>query len=382
MFTKRRTPRRTAASRTLNTLITLLWKTTCGGWCSGSGMAAAWTTTSAPRTTANASPASVRSARRYPGSPGSAASNTGATRSTSVTSWPAPCIAATTARPTLPRAPVTTTRMYASQLGPPRTIEQSASREQRARSSSGGEGVLKATLLKAAGSLTLQRQVTSNPVARRVASRFIAGNTLDEADQVIRALNAKGASVALDYLGENTESEAQAREATAAYLAALDRIHDHELDANISVKLTAMGLDISPALAVEEASKVAARGKEIGAMVGVDMESHAYVEPTLEVVERLKQSYDNVGVCLQAYLYRTRDDLDRLNVLGVPVRLVKGAYREPPEVAWAKKAQVDQSFAGLLDSLVAANPYPMVATHDPALVRLTKTLVAKHRRDR
>jgi len=242
--------------------------------------------------------------------------------------------------------------------------------------------VLKATLLKAAGSPTLQRQVTSNPVARRVASRFIAGNTLDDAVQVIRELNAKGVSVALDYLGENTESEAQAREATAAYLAALDRIQDHELDANISVKLSAMGLDISPALALEEASKVAARGKEIGAMVGVDMESHRYVEPTLETVHRLEQSYDNVGVCLQSYLFRTREDLDGLNASGVPVRLVKGAYRESPEVAWQQKAQVDHAFAGLLDGVVAANPYPMVATHDPALVRLTKTLVAKHRRDR
>ena len=242
--------------------------------------------------------------------------------------------------------------------------------------------MLKATLLKAAGSPTLQRQVTSNPVARRVAARFIAGNNLDDADRVIRELNARGASVALDYLGENTESEAQAREATGAYLAALDRIQDHELDANISVKLTALGMDISPELAVEEASKVAARGKEIGAMVGVDMESHRYVERTVETVHRLEQSYDNVGVCLQSYLFRTPDDLDRLNRWGVPVRLVKGAYREPPEVAWQQKAQVDDAFASLLDTVVAANPYPMVATHDPALVRLTKTLVAKHRRDR
>jgi proline dehydrogenase len=244
------------------------------------------------------------------------------------------------------------------------------------------EGVLKATLLKAAGSPTLQRQVTSNPVARRVAGRFIAGNTLDEAERVIRELNARGASVALDYLGENTESEEQARGSTAAYLAALDRIQDRELDANISVKLTAMGLDIRPELALEEASKVAARGKEIGAMVGVDMEAYQYVEPTIEMVGRLKQSYDNVGVCVQAYLYRTRDDLDRLHAWGVPVRLVKGAYRESPEVAYAEKARVDRAFAELLEEVIAANPYPMVATHDPALVRLTKTLVARHRRDR
>src|SRR4029453_5589222 len=188
-----------------------------------------------------------------------------------------------------------------------------------------------ATLLKAAGSPTLQRQVTSNPVARRGAARFIAGNNLEAPDRGICEVNPRGASVALDYLGENTESEAQARESTAAYLAALDRIQDHQLDANISVKLTALGLDVRPELALEEASKVAARGKEIGAMVGVDMEAYQYVEKTIETVGRLKQSYDNVGVCVQSYLFRTRDDLDRLNAWGVPVRLVKGAYRRAPE---------------------------------------------------
>ncbi|HEU4397079.1 MAG TPA: proline dehydrogenase family protein, partial [Actinomycetota bacterium] len=237
--------------------------------------------------------------------------------------------------------------------------------------------MLKATLLKAAGSARLKRLVTGNPVARRVAGRFIAGDTLDDAERAIRVLNDRGVSVALDYLGENTESEAQARESTGAYLAALDRIQEGGLDANISVKLTAMGLDLRRELALEEATRVAARGKEVGAMVGVDMEANVYVDRTLDVVETLEGSYDNVGVCLQAYLYRTRDDLDRLNRAGVPVRLVKGAYQEPPEVAYPQKASVDGAFARLLDTLVQANPYPMVATHDPALVRLTKTLVAK-----
>ena len=242
--------------------------------------------------------------------------------------------------------------------------------------------MLKATLLKAAASPTLKRQVTSNPVAWRVARRFIAGSHLDDAEQTIRELNGAGMSVALDYLGENTESEGQARAATAAYLAALDRIQEERLDANISVKLTALGLNIGPDLAAEEAAKVAARGKEVGAMVGVDMESHVYVDRTLELVAALKDSYDDVGVCLQSYLYRTDDDLGRLNRLGVPVRLVKGAYREPPEVARQRKAEVDAAYARQLDALVRDNPYPMVATHDRRLVRLTKTLVAKYGRDR
>jgi proline dehydrogenase len=149
--------------------------------------------------------------------------------------------------------------------------------------------MLKATLLKAAGSGFLQRQVTANPIARRVADRFIAGHTLEEAEAAIRALNAAGMSVALDHLGENTESEAQARESTASYLAAIDRIQDRGMDANISVKLTALGLDIGHDLALEEASKVAARGKEVGAMVGVDMEAAVYVGRTLEIVEDLKR---------------------------------------------------------------------------------------------
>jgi proline dehydrogenase len=243
-------------------------------------------------------------------------------------------------------------------------------------------GVLKATLLKAAASPRLKRQVTSNPVAWRVARRFIAGNRLDDAERVIRELNSRGVSVALDHLGENTESAAQARAASAAYLAALDRIQDEGLDANISVKLTALGLDIGADLVAEEAAKVAARGKEVGAMVGVDMESRVYVERTLELVEALQRSYDDVGVCLQAYLHRTPEDLARLNRSGVPVRLVKGAYQEPPEVALQRKAEVDAAYARLLEPLLRDNPYPMVATHDERLVRLTKTLVAGQRRDR
>jgi proline dehydrogenase len=242
--------------------------------------------------------------------------------------------------------------------------------------------VLKATLLKAASSQTLKRQVTSNPIAWRVARRFIAGDRLDDAERVIRELNGAGMSVALDHLGENTESQGQARAAASAYLAALDRIQDGALDANISIKFTALGLDIGHDLVADEAAKVAARGKEVGAMVGVDMESHVYVDRTLDLVASLKESYDDVGVCLQAYLHRTPDDLERMNRLGIPVRLVKGAYQEPPEVAHQRKAEVDASYAELLDTLVQNNAYPMVATHDERLVALAKSLVARHGRDR
>ena len=187
--------------------------------------------------------------------------------------------------------------------------------------------MLRAMLIRAGASPFLQRQMSANPIARRLAGRFIAGDTLDEAERVTRHLNAAGVSVVLDFLGEHTGSVDQARQATGSYLAALDRIQERRLDANVSVKLTAMGLNLRPELAVEEAARVCARAREVGAMVGIDMESHEYVDPTLATVDALRREYDSeaIGVCLQAYLYRTCDDLERLNEWRVPVRLGKGA---------------------------------------------------------
>ena len=244
--------------------------------------------------------------------------------------------------------------------------------------------MLRATLLRAGASPWLKAQVATNPLAARVAGRFIAGHTLDEAEAAVRALQDTGATVALDYLGEYTDSPAGAAKATAAYLAALDRIAEHGLDANVSVKLTAMGLDLDPDLAVTEAAKVCARGKETGAMVGVDMESYDHVEPTLAAVDALRRRVEpgGIGVCLQSYLYRTPADLERLNGWGVPVRLVKGAYDEPPTVAHQAKTDVDVAYARQLATLMAANPYPMVATHDPDLIAETKRLAARTGRDR
>jgi proline dehydrogenase len=226
--------------------------------------------------------------------------------------------------------------------------------------------------------------MSANLVARRVAGRFIAGDTLDEAQRVIEELSVQGMSVALDFLGENCISEAEAHRTTASYIAALDRIQERGLDANVSVKLSAMGLDLRRELALDEATKVCERAKEVGAMVGIDMESHDYVDRTLAVVDALRGRYDSerIGVCLQSYLYRTPDDLEQLNQWRVPVRLVKGAYDEPQEVAHPEKAQVDEAYATLLERLIAANPYPMVATHDPGMIRLTKRLVAACKRDR
>jgi proline dehydrogenase len=230
--------------------------------------------------------------------------------------------------------------------------------------------MLRAALIRASSSPFLKRQMSTNPVARRVAARFIAGDSLDDAEAAVRAINATGASVALDFLGEHTTSTRQAVEATGAYLAALERIEEHGLNANVSVKMTAMGLDVDLDFAAGQATRVVERAKAGGAMVGVDMESHVYVERTLAVVDRLRHltGREGLGVCLQSYLYRTPEDLATLNAWEVPVRLVKGAYKEPAEVAHQAKAQVDEAYDRLLTPLLEANPYPMIGTHDPAMV--------------
>jgi len=244
--------------------------------------------------------------------------------------------------------------------------------------------MLRATLIKASGSPFLKRQMSVNPIARRVAARFIAGDTLDDAEAAVRALNAAGATVALDFLGENTTSTEQAVESTGAYLAALDRIEAAGLDANVSVKLTAMGLDVDVEFAAGQAAMVVERAKAVGAMVGVDMESHGYVDRTLAMVDRLRHltGREGLGVCLQSYLHRTPDDLATLNGWEVPVRLVKGAYKEPPEVAHQTRGRVDDAYARLLEPLLEANPYPMVASHDPKLVARAKEIAARLGRDR
>jgi proline dehydrogenase len=242
--------------------------------------------------------------------------------------------------------------------------------------------VLRATLIRAGSSPLLKRQASANPLARRVAGRFIAGDTLDQATEAVESLNARGLTVALDFLGENTTSAAEARGSADAYLAALARIRERGLAANVTVKLTAMGLDLDPDLAVEQAGRVLAGAD--GTMVGIDMEAGTYVDRTLDVVDRLRGSVPTggLGLCLQAYLYRTPADLDRCNGWDVPVRLVKGAYDESPSIAYPSKVDVDRAYGELLEKLMRSNPYPMVATHDPGMVVKAKRLAASAGRSR
>ena len=178
----------------------------------------------------------------------------------------------------------------------------------------------------------------------------------------------------LDHLGENVTSETEARDATTEVLDLLAAIEDGAVQSGVSVKLTQLGLDLSPALAAENLARIVARAAEARRFVRIDMESFDYIQPTLDLFEALWERYRNVGVVIQSYLYRSADDVARLVGLGASVRLVKGAYDEPPEVAYPDKADVDANFAALGQTLMThaartGAPAPVLGTHDIRLVR-------------
>jgi proline dehydrogenase len=204
--------------------------------------------------------------------------------------------------------------------------------------------------------------------------RFVAGETADEALAAVRQLNARGASASLDLLGESVTNEAEARATRDAYLHLLDRLQDQRLDANVSVKLTALGLDISEDLCVALMQDVVGLAREHGNFVRIDMESSAYTERTLRLFEeRLYPTYKHhVGIVLQSYLYRTFADVERANQLRCRVRLCKGAYKEPASVAYPDKRQVDESYVRSMHALMLNGNYPGLATHDRRIINEAK----------
>jgi proline dehydrogenase len=227
---------------------------------------------------------------------------------------------------------------------------------------------LRAPVLWLAERDVIRRLATQSSLGRRVALRFVAGERLEDGLGAARQLNAGGIRAMLDHLGENVTSAEQASAVADHYTLALKRIHEEErLDCNISIKLTQLGLDLSLDLCLENTERVLATADAGGTEVMIDMESHEYVDPTLEALGRLRRRHDKVGVALQSYLYRTAEDVFSLPE-GTPVRLVKGAYLEPPEVAYPRRRDVDRSFARLFATLVSRGHEVHVATHDPTLL--------------
>ena len=209
------------------------------------------------------------------------------------------------------------------------------------------------------------------------ARRFIAGETVEEAIAAARAVEATGCLQTLDYLGESVASLAEADAATRDYLTIIDEIIRSGIGRNLSLKLTQLGLDVDRASAVDNLRKILARAD--GFFVRIDMESSRYTDVTLDIFELLwEQGYHQIGVVLQADLYRTEQDLRRVMRLGARVRLVKGAYKEPFTVAYKHKADVDRAYARLIKVLLTGGNYPAIATHDPVLIEQTKRAASEH----
>lgn len=210
---------------------------------------------------------------------------------------------------------------------------------------------------------------TRTRIGRRVALRFVAGETLDEAMAAARRLNEEGMSVSLDHLGEHVSDATLALLARDAYLACIDRIAAEGLDANISVKLTQLGMGLDDDLCAASLEVLARRAAEVGITVTVDMEESDHTTTTIDLYEAAQKEHGNLGLALQAYLRRTPADLERLAPLGGHIRLCKGAYDEPEEIAFQSRDEVDGAFDRLLAPLFAESAVkPAVATHDDARI--------------
>lgn len=226
----------------------------------------------------------------------------------------------------------------------------------------------------------VRRLFSTRGWGRRVATRFVAGETLDEAVAVARDLNARGFLVSLDHLGEHVTDLRLAAQAREGYLEAIDRIAAEGLEANISVKLTQLGLGRDDAFAEEALRALAARAAAAGTTVTVDMEESALTQVTVDLYCRVQADHGNLGLALQAYLHRTPADLARVLPLGGHLRLCKGAYDEPDEVAVRRRGQVDDAFRALLGDLMAGEGIrPAVATHDHRMVAATRELAQTRR---
>ena len=232
--------------------------------------------------------------------------------------------------------------------------------------------MLRTVLLKLSESKAMARWTVQNSVSRRVARRFVAGESLDDALAAARACNQKGMLVSLDYLGENVASAEEARRVREMYLGIFDRIAAEKLNANVSLKLTQLALDLDAQLCEELLASIVARAAQHNNFVRVDMEGSGYTQRTVDLVKRVRAGSAAVGTVMQSYLYRTEDDVRGLLAAGCRLRLCKGAYKEPPSVAFPKKSDVDANYVKVMKLLLPSGIYHGIATHDEAMIAATK----------
>jgi proline dehydrogenase len=236
--------------------------------------------------------------------------------------------------------------------------------------------MLRTLLLKLSENKRLAAWSMKNGVSRRVAQRFVAGETLDDAIAAARALNAAGFPVSLDLLGENVLDRDGAVRAAETYLGMFDRIAAEKLDGNISLKLTQLGLDLDPGLCEASLLRIADCAAARRNFVRVDMEGSPYTQRTVDLVRRVRARTAAVGTVIQSYLFRSEQDVRDLIAAGCRVRLVKGAYKEPAEIAFPAKAEVDANFVSLMKMLLPSGIYHAIATHDPRMILATKEFAA------
>ncbi|HXU45321.1 MAG TPA: proline dehydrogenase family protein [Thermoanaerobaculia bacterium] len=217
------------------------------------------------------------------------------------------------------------------------------------------------------------------PIVGRVAARYVAGETLDDAVEVVRSLNASGAMVTLDLLGEEVSERAKATASTEEILRILETIHRLGLDANVSIKPTMLGLKIDEGFCRESIERIVASAKSFGNFVRIDMEDASTTDATLRIWNDLFARYGNVGVVLQAYMRRTLSDIAALPAEGVNIRLCKGIYVEPRRIAWKGYHTVRANYVAALEKLIVQGIYPAIATHDEYLVCAALALIDKHR---
>ncbi|MGB2804148.1 MAG: proline dehydrogenase family protein [Candidatus Zixiibacteriota bacterium] len=238
--------------------------------------------------------------------------------------------------------------------------------------------MLKAILLYLSRQKAIQSFMTKFGVTRRVVDRFVSGEELEDGLNAVKKLNSEGAIATLDHLGEEVSEAGEAIAATEVYLDALDRINERGVDTNVSAKPTQLGLKVDKGLCEENFTKMIERAAKYNNFVRMDMEGSDCTEDTLEVFYRLRKKYDNVGIVIQSLLHRSEEDVDEILKLDGRIRLCKGAYKEPKEIAFPKRPEVDENFVKLMEKMLKSGIYHGMATHDERLIEKTKQFAQKN----
>jgi proline dehydrogenase len=244
--------------------------------------------------------------------------------------------------------------------------------------------VLRAALISLSENRRLRSLAERSSIGQQLSGRFVAGTSVEEALRVATALNRNGLSVSLDNLGENVSSAEESRQSARLYRQLLSEIHARGLNANVSLKLTHMGIDVDQRLAYENVSALLAQAASMNPknFIRVDMEGSAYTQRTLDLVRELHRSAGNqgcIGAVIQSYMRRSEDDVAQLLKEGIRIRLCKGAYKEPPEIAYQKKSEVDGNYIKLMKVLLKSGTYHGLATHDEKIIRLAKDFATRER---